>query len=264
MAGWASDLTLAATVVGLAVAVAGIWGAARVRWKRTLGSRRDLARRLNSLAAGVSSEYLAVLLGVPALGREDADGLIAHVYATRHAWVEVLLERQSNTVSAFAITVTDRRFRFDTATLTFGQLRAQLGKSSFAEITSTKGWGSEPNSVRWILGARSCLYAEHYYRGNPGGYQDYVLAWNDVGVGTCGMFTALPGQVPPSYEDGRFAGDVASPSARPDWAAARRVTTINTLQVLGPGVPGAQQPFPRPGVHQDVIRLLRGKGATGM
>jgi hypothetical protein len=249
MAAWSDDVTLAATIVALATGVAAVWTGAKARWRKTLGSRRILAAQLNRLAAGTSLEYLTALLGVPAMRHNEENGLVVHIYATRHAWIEVRLEPGTGTVIGFAITVTDRKFNFSVETLTFGQFSIQLGKSMFSEIADDE-WGS-PNSVRWSLGARSILYAEHYYRGNPGGYQNYVFAFNQLGVGACGMDAAHY----PSYEDGNFTEPPTAPSSRPDWSAARSKTTINTLQVLGPTFP-AQCRLPMPGPHPDIVRLL--------
>ena len=241
MAAWSDDVTLAATTVALATGVAAVWTGVKARWRKTLGSRRSLAAQLNRLAAGTSLEYLTALLGVPAMRHDEENGMVVHIYSTRHAWVEVHLELRTGTVTGFAITVTDSKFHFSVETLTFGQFSIRLGKSTFSDIANDE-WGS-PNSVRWSLGARSILYAEHYYRGNPGGYQNYVFAFNQLGVGTCGMDAPEP---EPSYEDGKFTEPPTAPSSRPDWSAARSKTTINTLQVLGPRFP-AQRRLPMPG-----------------
>ena len=62
-------LALAAAVVGIGGGVVWIYGRAAGLSHRTLGSRRDLARRLNQVAAGVTTRYLQERFGAPAFVR---------------------------------------------------------------------------------------------------------------------------------------------------------------------------------------------------
>jgi hypothetical protein len=115
-------LALAAAVVGVGGGVVWLYGRAASLYHRTLGSRRDLAKRLNQVAAGVTTRYLEERFGAPAFVRASRipmvrpDGTVGgplteQVYRTRHAWLQVLVDEQ-DAVVRFSITVTDPRFRF--------------------------------------------------------------------------------------------------------------------------------------------------------
>lgn len=64
-----NDLGVAASVVAVAGGVLGVYQAATRIYNRTVGSRRDLARRLNELAAGVTLRYVEERFGTPAFAR---------------------------------------------------------------------------------------------------------------------------------------------------------------------------------------------------
>jgi len=63
-------ITLAAAIAGIGVSVAGAYTGVRRLYRRTIGSRRDLAKRLNQVAAGVTSDYINARFGVPAFARD--------------------------------------------------------------------------------------------------------------------------------------------------------------------------------------------------
>ena len=157
MAAWSDDVTLAATIVALATGVAAVWTGAKARWRKTLGSRRILAAQLNRLAAGTSLEYLTALLGVPAMRHNEENGLVVHIYATRHAWIEVRLEPRTGTVIGFAITVTDRKFDFSVETLTFGQFAYNLASPCSQRSPMMNGVVQTASGGASALGASSTL-----------------------------------------------------------------------------------------------------------
>ena len=64
-----NDLGVAASIVIVAGAILGVYKAAVRIYSRTAGSRRDLARRLNELAAGVTLRYVEERFGTPAFSR---------------------------------------------------------------------------------------------------------------------------------------------------------------------------------------------------
>ena len=64
-----NDLGVAASVVAVAGGVLGVCQAATRIYNRTAGSRCDLARRLNGLAAGVTLRYVEERSGTPAFAR---------------------------------------------------------------------------------------------------------------------------------------------------------------------------------------------------
>ena len=64
-----NDLGVAASIVIVAGGILGVYQAAVKIYSRTAGSRRDLARRLNELAAGVTLRYVEERFGTPAFSR---------------------------------------------------------------------------------------------------------------------------------------------------------------------------------------------------
>jgi hypothetical protein len=85
------------------------------------------------------------------------------VYRAKHAWIQVLVD-EHEAVVRFSVTVTDPRFRFQISDLTFGNLTAKLGHTSFSGIHSHIE--QQGRSLR--IGAHNFEYAEAYWFGNPG------------------------------------------------------------------------------------------------
>ncbi len=194
---FADEVQLAAAVVGGIVGGQAIWLLAQDRWRKTWGSRADLTRRIDHLAAGLPAAYVEKLFGIPILQQHDYpsgnshSGVTQNLYFLEHCWLEVFLSAPDGQVVGFTVVVTDPKFRFDTSLLTFGTVKVQLGRSKFSEIGSA-------GSIRWITGAHIEQWAEMYYGANPGGYQHFCFANNDLGVGQ---------RVPPrghGYVDGKF------------------------------------------------------------
>jgi|BarGraIncu01121A_1022015.scaffolds.fasta_scaffold35207_1 hypothetical protein len=78
----------------------------------------------------------------------------------------------------------------------------------------------------------------HYF-GNPGGYQRYLLAYNDLGTG-----------------DFNTSGAAQTPQEAAALVAARANTTANTLGVFPPMNNDFEQPWNWPGVDTDFVRTL--------
>jgi len=155
------------------------FGGARSRYRHTLGSRRELTRRLNQLSCGASGDYVNFLLGVPKfhskLGLESRS-----VFILKHAIVMVQYG-ESATVQAFSICTTDRRFRFNTTVLSSGCLSVRLGRSHFTD--------ADPGMLQGYYGfqgAARSLYAEIHYFGRPAAYQNYALSNTTSGVDSAG------------------------------------------------------------------------------
>jgi hypothetical protein len=257
-------------VTGAAAIAAGV----RARWRYTVGSRHALSRSLNGLAAGMPAERLESALGTCAIRRhatelkvqpyfqENAPTLRQLIFVTKHACIDAYVESELETVVAFCITVTDPRFAPDIARLTFGSLgRVRLGRTTFANssISQTNNAG-----VYWWNGARDAGYAEAHYGANPGGYQHYVLAYLQTGVGNLAYDDVPSGEAGGvrcglyAVEADQSAGD--GPAAD-DWKWFRAKTTVNTLQVLGPEWCWTLN---RPGIHGDITRLLRDPPRTAL
>jgi hypothetical protein len=178
------------------------------------------------------------------------------IYRTRHAWIQVLAD-DNDTVARFSITVTDPRFRFQVRDLTFYQLDARLGRSSFSDIRTWAG----PDGRSLSIAARRREYSESYWFGNPGNYQRHVLNHNDAGIGKFDFNIEMLGG-PAWCQDGFLRFDEAPPAAPPAFDPEapyaqrfRAGTTINTLTVLGPLMPSTGLVAPR-GPDADHVRVL--------
>ena len=263
-------LALAAAVVGIGGGVVWLYGRAASLYHRTLGSRRDLAKRLNQVAAGVTTRYIEERFGAPAFVRPsetpvqrtdmELTGVQAteQVYRTRHAWLQVLTD-EHDAVIRFSITVTDPRFHFQIRDLTVNQLDVKLGHTRFSGVQPN------PDGRSLWVGARRHGYSESFYFGNPGNYQRFVLGKNDAGVGGFG-YSALPDDISHSHQDGflKIADDGYGPPspgmprydpATPYARAFRSETTINTLTVLGADYGPMTLANPR-GPDADHVRVL--------
>lgn len=237
-------LGLAAAIVAIGGGVLGVYRGLAALYGQTIGSRHRLSSRLNQLAAGVTLRWVEDRLGDPAFVREfrppDATGKLGMrelVYRDKHAWVQVLVD-EHEAVVRFSVTVTDPRFRFEVSDLTFGNLTAKLGRTTFSGARSQV----EPQGYSLRIGAHNFEYAEAYWFGNPGNYQWYVVSHNDAGTGNFDF--TVSSRVPPGFQDGVFNSENLGYSEfdfyKEEAAQFRAKTTINTLTVLGPWRTDAQ------------------------
>lgn len=240
-------------------------------YRRTIGSRRVLAERLNQLATGVTTRWVEERLGPPAFvgdfhippdqettppGKPSV--LRELIYRTKHAWIQVLAD-ENDAVARFSITVTDPRFHFQVRDLTFYHLNARLGHSRFSDVGV--GIWNAPDGRSLNIAARRREYSESYWFGNPGNYQRYVLSHNDAGTGKFFFNIRLLGG--PSWcQEGRLMFNDNRPVAPPPFhpeapyaKAFRAGTTINTLTVLSPTMPPTGLAPPR-GPDADHVRVL--------
>lgn len=249
-----ADIETAAAIVAIGGGVAAAYRGSASAYRRTIGSRRDYKARFNRLAAGVTREYVEAAFGSPAFRAQPRDGEIGLTFVTPHAYLQIGLNEVAQAVAWFGITVIDRRFAFPTRHLTFEHLSVRLGHSSFSDIDRPAA------GTLFSRGARRFACARAYYFGNPGGYQQYVLAYNDAGTGRWSLPEDLPVSAgwsegilrPPDAYDPGGPGDEPPP-----WLeSALKGATINTLIVLGPG---ARSSIRWPGVDMDTVRLLRAR-----
>jgi hypothetical protein len=245
-------LTTAAAVVALLAAAWTGTTAATGIYRRTLGSRRDLAARVDRVASGVTREYFESVFGAPAFRGGGPFGTTELVYASRHAWISTL--DRDDAVVALSITVTDPKFSFRSERLTFDQFAVRVGRSLFAELP-------RPEGRMLSIGSRRFAYLEHFYVGNPGAYQHYLFGFNDAGTGTFRI---------PEGTDERTLGKPSGiftqdPALRQEATCAegdrevstfRARTTVNTLTVFGP-LTDEQMVTAWLGVDYDQVRVLR-------
>lgn len=206
------------------------------------------------------------LLGIPAFRKTISFGIeappaIEHTYATKHAWVQVTIGAQDNVVLCFAITVTDRHFRFRTRDLTFGQLDIRLGHDRFDALNH------QPTATRLVRAARRYHYAESHWYGNPGGYQTYVLAAIDSGIGWHRAAHAQPaGRAWATKGFQTTSGPIlpVENEVPEDLAVWRRGLRVDTLRVIGPTHLSGTLVSEWPGADLDQVRLLRPAGLRGV
>ena len=157
------------------------------------------------------------------------------LYRTKHAWLQVIVD-DADAVARFSVTVTDPRFKFSVARLTWGHLAVRLGHSRFSDI-GVGGYALRGRSLR--IGAHNHEYAEAYYFGYPGFYQHFMLSANEEGTGSFGYSIEQGG---PSFaSSGMLQNTSAVPVQREfdpnaEYAVRFRAsTTVNTLTVVGSG-----------------------------
>jgi hypothetical protein len=255
--------TVVSAVVIIGGGALGVYHAVGRLWRQTIGSRRDLARRVNQLAAGTTIRYVEARFGTPVFeaksqltaqlldGSKSCPPLRELVYRERHAWIQVLAD-DHNAVARFSITVTDPRFRFSTRLLTRNFLNVKLGRSRFSDTFTTSFIPGRPRPVgRVWIGAHNYGYSECYGFGNPGAYQAYILSHNQIGAG---KWNSRGARLTPGTRE----FDAGAPWAQSFWAG----TTINTLTVVGPAWgPGlGAEPL---GPHDEQVRVLVPGGIEG-
>lgn len=237
-----SMLPVAAATASIFAALIGAGKFVVATWQKTIGLRRNQSTLLDQLACGASARFIDELFGTPKfiLRRELTE---ERLYRLPGAWVAV--EILDDAVLAFTITITDQRLRYSTENLTFGNIQLVLGQSRFGEVSSTLT-SRRSGQRRWI-GARRYGYIQHFYFGNPGGYQNYWLSFNQCGYGIWDNFEGSY-----NYADGSYGQSS-------DEASDVATLTINSLTVLGQRYPPtmlddfmAREVL---GADEDVVRL---------
>lgn len=242
-----------AAVVAVSVFLVGFPGKFGDWWKRTFGARHDLTRRLNMLACGADRKFIDLLLGQAVFSTPDETDahLLRLTYRFQWCWVTVVLRRDS--VLAFSVTTTSRRFRYRTFVQTFGTIDVRLGKSLLVDVPG------QPESIHAFVGARRYGYQETHWGANPGGYQTFIFGNNALGVKP---------QAPIEIEMSQLkrAQRAASPDdIHPDKGLVedyRRTAKANSFSVLGQSVAhteaSAMAIFVE--VDQDHVRVFHYRG----
>lgn len=252
---WLTTFSDIGSSTGIFLFAFGLWKGGTEYYRRTLGSRRDITKRFNKLACGVTDQYVHELFGAPIFQRDLGSelGFIERIYWTPHAWL-VLWFSEQNSVQLISITVTDPCFQFKTAWLTIDQLKVTLGQSRFSHVTRD----ASGHSLR--IAARKGEYAESYYFGNPGHYAFYILSYNMDGPGVIAADAAVSEGIT-LWQDGDFRSKDAPtslvPSVRPNLEALRAGTTINTITIGAPLLHPTDMARDWIGVDHDTVRGLR-------
>jgi hypothetical protein len=254
----AATIANGSSAVTIALAVVAAWKGATTLYRRTLGSRRGLRRKLNRLALGVTNQYVETLFGAPTFQRNLPPGAdyVERTYRTPHAWLTLWFSREE-AVQLMSITITDPHFRFKTVGVTFDNLKVTLGRSSFSDVRAAS------TGKRLEIGARTYEYAESYYFGNPGNYGHYVLSFSMLGRGTFNAsavrntYLWCEGEIPPRQDD-----DTAVCNPMPRMEPFRAGTTINTLTISAANLPVPQVTKDWVGVSEQLVRGLQMQAAN--
>jgi hypothetical protein len=218
------DLGNAVPVVVVGGGVLGLYQAAVKVYRGTAGSRNDLAKRLNQLAAGVTVRYVEERFGTPAFARtivlprnlpsRNPDEPPSRKRTVRRrAWLP-----SDATAAAISAPAADGGERVAGQQQTFRELvyrekRAWIqvvvddddavARFSITVTDAQPGLPLDGRSLR--IGAHNHEYAEAYWFGNPGNYQHYVISSNEIGTGEFGFSIEQHG--PSRHRAGRLASD---------------------------------------------------------
>jgi hypothetical protein len=248
------ELSAAGSAIAIAAAAYGMSKAGIAYYRRTLGSRRQLRGRLDSIACGVTTGYVDGLFGAPAFARDlPHDPMFRErIYCTQSAWLSTW-STDDDAIHVLSVTVTDMRFAFPVTNLTIDQLTVTLGRSVFADVSEP------PAGQRLSLDGRRTEYAEYFYFGNAGYNQHYILSYNDAGYGAPDVVSAtsvgeFADGMLPSHADEDPALTV---DKRPALETFRRRTRINTLTIGAPHLPISTLARDWTGIDADHVRALR-------
>jgi hypothetical protein len=249
----ASDVALAAALLGGFAGLLAIGGATRGWWRRTLGRRADRYARIARLGTGAHLSFFIAVLGEPPAMRvtmvkedyvEDAD-LVAgqepqmrlvsrsfevSTFIDRDYYVQTISDGDE-TVLAFSVTTRSRRFQpvyqvqRPPGLLERWRWRRQwgdpyrplvnikLGRTTFADLDPHDPDQFSGPHFRISIGAHNHAYSEMTYLGNPGGYQSF--AWTASDAARQGRFAF---GIPVAQEAGGDEWpDPSSEAIQPEW-----------------------------------------------
>jgi hypothetical protein len=289
-------LAAAAPFVIVGGGLIGIYGGALRLYRRTIGSRRDLARRLNQLACGVTTRYVEERFGIPAFSRDFvpaelpsptkttvrevvrelvAQGSLSPAPAAGRAAsnangsalppLRELVYRERHAWLQVMADENDAVYRFS-ITVTDPRFRFSAKLLTWGQLDVKLGHSRfadvdsriPPAGQSLRIGAHNHEYAEAYWFGNPGQYQHYAISHNELGTGS---FDGLIGQRGgPSFAQSgalAFGGLPVSGEFDPEAPYARRFRGGTTINTLTVLKPAAY----RTGLQEPRTRLQPCQGS---
>lgn len=170
-------LVLLSSVITIAKAVGLL-----VNWyKKTVGYKQSLIRKIRKLSADASIEHFRDVLGTPAFINHQRD-FIEYIFALGKLGYVQALTDDNGRVLAYSVTTRSKKFN---PTLSLGpyslnsrRVTIVLGKSRFSDLDQLD---TEPECVVCTVGAHDYYYSEKYYFGNPGHYQSYCFSLIQAG-----------------------------------------------------------------------------------
>lgn len=221
-------LKLIGAILAALIASRTIWSGVQSRYRKGWGSRRVWRKKLNLLAIGATPEYVEDLLGTPVFRNDERPGIwkqddekpkwVDHIYSTPHAWV--VTRRVEEQLESWSVTITDPKFWWELEDVTFGLAKGKLRRVTFSDLLES------PSGKYESSGARSGVYAESAYFGNPGAYQTFIFMHNEEGIG----------KFRPSGNSDVRVGDFRRPDEEVEYppsadGSTRSETTVNTIIV---------------------------------
>lgn len=204
---------VAAAAVPVIVASIALASVLRGWYRRTIGRRREMARRLQRLGTGVQRSYFEAVLEAPPTFRRRllvSDAATEWTWIDRDLYLQAIVD-QDEEVLAYYVVSRSRRFRprfrasgsgymhdrrlppglsrlighpSEARTLR-GRVKwrivplydVRLGKTPLAAAAPE----AEPLCRYSAVGARLAMFAEYYEFGNPGAFQTFVVGLNSAG-----------------------------------------------------------------------------------
>jgi hypothetical protein len=267
-----------AGIVGAVAALIGLRDLASASYKRTIGRRGDLTRRLQRLGTGGQLDYVEAVLGEPpamrrsfererpdyGIAREEGEepqlvvhGYLECIFINPLVYVQTISDEDSRVVG-FSITTRSRRFHPElpfparrvsfrerlVATVTCGRKRPGGTRVILGRTTFLRARPGVPRHVLALQGNKYWSYAEISWGGNPGFYQDLVLAATRVSPVS-------------RYLDGVQNGEweVGPETVWPEWISTlRSKAPITTMVISAMGF--SAKDWPTFGPTVDEVRTL--------
>ncbi len=272
-----------AVIVPTVVGVLTLWAVVKEAWKRTLGRRGDLYRRLARLGPGAQLSFFEAIIGEPpamkfpvegvTFDEDEGDIVERHATFTQSLFVDPYLflqtiSDQGGTVEAFSVTTRRRWFRPTFTGLPrppsrsrrawlwlryFGKpgylFRIKLGRTTFSDIEE------EPRFVRAWVTPRTAAYSEAHGGGTPTLHQTFVLTTSTAaGVAPSGPLLDVADGI--GHGDWAAGGDSTPAEFKdiPSIDEFRREAVITTYTVSL--IPPDMWPDTGFGPHGDEVRAL--------
>jgi len=239
----------AGTVVGAVLAALGLAALIKTIYRRTVGRRRDLYRRIARLGTNAQVSFFTSVLGQPpAIQRSRNEQFVEYVFVDQDYFVNVLADREQS-VRLFSVTTRRRKFQPRLESAKEGhanpRLEVRLGETTFAEL------GLSPDrAVGRGAGGRGFRYSEVFYLGNPGKYQTFVCS---TGLGGAGAIEELPGSG--DFDTGEILSERPAEN-HPGLKSFRASSRIEIFTVVAPSGIGDLDDAHESGPDLDHVRTL--------
>ncbi len=188
----------------------------------TIKYKENLNTRISSLSAGLDIDYFTEMIDFRPAFKNQYDNYQEYIYVHELFYIQAITD-QNNKVLMYSVTTRDYSFNpklvLDEMSQDNKKFVVILGQSTFGDVEDYL-----PESISAGYGARRAWYHEKYYFGNPGLYQNYIIAYNDAGVGSIEDFTILSFDTLDQYNR-------TEASISPDIKKIRNHIIVNTYSI---------------------------------